>query len=85
MTSAATGVKKVQQQHENIVDSLIGKTFSRTNSASGASGGQTLQKYDIGCTLGQGSYAIVKLAVDQTTKQKVAIKTYDKFKLLDPQ
>ena len=35
--------------------------------------------------LGKGSYAIVKLGIDRGTSEKVAIKTYEKYKLFDPQ
>ena len=37
----------------------------------------------VGIILGQGSFAKVRLAIDQRTKEKVAIKIYDKFRLLD--
>ena len=33
--------------------------------------------------LGQGSYAQVRVAQDTLTQEKVAIKMYDKFKLMD--
>lgn len=35
--------------------------------------------------LGQGSYAVVKLATEKATGEKYAIKTYDKYKLYDIQ
>jgi serine/threonine protein kinase len=35
--------------------------------------------------IGQGSYAVVRQAYDRNTGQKVAIKTYEKFKLYDAQ
>jgi len=44
-----------------------------------------LSDYAIGHTIGKGSYAIVKVATERLTTKKVAIKTYDKIKLLDPQ
>ena len=44
-----------------------------------------MKDYIIGNTIGKGSYAIVKVATEKSTQQKVAIKTYDKIKLLDPQ
>ena len=34
--------------------------------------------------LGQGSFAIVKLATERLNSRKVAIKIYDKVKLHDP-
>lgn len=44
-----------------------------------------IENYKIGPTLGQGSYAVVKLGVDTITSSKVAIKIYEKIKLIDPQ
>jgi MAP/microtubule affinity-regulating kinase len=35
--------------------------------------------------IGQGAYAVVKEATHKKTGKKVAIKIYDKYKLLDPQ
>jgi serine/threonine protein kinase len=35
--------------------------------------------------LGFGSYAVVRLVQDKHTKDKFALKTYDKLKLADPQ
>lgn len=43
-----------------------------------------LNNYKLDKVLGQGSYAIVKLAVDKNSNEKVAIKTYEKYKLIDP-
>lgn len=33
---------------------------------------------------GQGSYAVVKLAIDKLTNKQYAVKIYEKFKLVDP-
>ena len=43
-----------------------------------------IKTYEIGPTIGKGSYATVKLAVDTLSNKQVAIKIYDKKKLLDP-
>jgi serine/threonine protein kinase len=43
-----------------------------------------MDRYEIKENIGKGSYAIVKLAKDTLTDKKVAIKIYDKYKLLDP-
>ena len=43
----------------------------------------TLADYIIGTTLGQGSFASVKRAVHKQTNQTVAIKTYEKYRLID--
>ena len=43
-----------------------------------------LNNFKLDKVLGQGSYAIVKLAVDKNSNEKVAIKTYEKYKLIDP-
>jgi serine/threonine protein kinase len=37
----------------------------------------------MGNVIGKGSYAVVKLAHDSLTNNKVAIKIYDKFRLVD--
>jgi serine/threonine protein kinase len=43
-----------------------------------------LDNYEIREKIGTGSYAVVKLAVDKRNNEKVAIKIYEKVKLLDP-
>jgi len=40
--------------------------------------------FKIDKVLGQGSYAIVKLALDKHSNQKVAVKIYEKYRLIDP-
>ncbi len=42
-----------------------------------------IQDYVIGSDAGKGAYAVVKKAIHRPTKLKVAIKIYDKMKLLD--
>lgn len=44
-----------------------------------------IDRFEIGTSLGQGSYAVVKLAKDTHTNKQVAIKIYEKFRLIDPQ
>lgn len=44
-----------------------------------------IEEYSIGQILGYGAYAVVKLATYLPNKDQYAIKTYEKFKLLDPQ
>ncbi|KAL4459871.1 hypothetical protein ABPG74_003397 [Tetrahymena malaccensis] len=44
----------------------------------------TMDQFQVLETLGKGSYASVKLAIDKRTNQKIAIKIYEKFKLTDP-
>jgi serine/threonine protein kinase len=46
---------------------------------------QKLQEYQIIRILGQGAYAQVKLAQHKTSKKRVALKIYPKYKLNDPQ
>jgi MAP/microtubule affinity-regulating kinase len=52
------------------------------SSASGVS--KDLNSYEIGPSLGKGSYAVVRLATDNSSKRQVAIKMYEKKKLADP-
>ncbi|EGR28094.1 protein kinase domain protein [Ichthyophthirius multifiliis] len=43
-----------------------------------------LENYQLCSQIGSGSYAVVKLAINKLTNQKVAIKIYEKEKLCDP-
>ena len=45
----------------------------------------SLVEYSIKQTLGKGAYATVRLATHIETSKKVAIKTYDKYQMIDPQ
>lgn len=47
--------------------------------------GGSLEDYAIGKQIGQGAYATVCFGLHKETNKKVAIKIYEKFKLLDPQ
>ena len=42
-----------------------------------------LTKYNIGKEIGKGAYAAVKLVTLKATKEKFAMKIYEKYKLLD--
>jgi MAP/microtubule affinity-regulating kinase len=44
-----------------------------------------LDNFTLGKVLGLGSYAVVRLAVHKPSGQNMAIKTYEKSKLQDPQ
>ncbi|KAL4512062.1 hypothetical protein ABPG72_005064 [Tetrahymena utriculariae] len=46
---------------------------------------KSLEKFIFGKVLGLGSYAVVRVVQDQNTKDKYALKTYEKKKLQDPQ
>ena len=43
-----------------------------------------LSDYNFTKLLGQGTYALVRLATHKKTKKKLAVKIYEKVKLLDP-
>ena len=45
----------------------------------------TIHDYIIGKQIGQGAYATVRLAMHKPSGKKVAIKIYEKSRLLDPQ
>jgi len=47
--------------------------------------GNTVEDYIIGKQIGQGAYATVCFGLHKETSRKVAIKIYEKYKLLDPQ
>ena len=44
----------------------------------------SLESYSIGRQIGQGAYATVKLGLNKNNCQKVAIKIYEKSKMMDP-
>ena len=43
-----------------------------------------IDNYIVGGQIGQGAYAVVRSAIHKATNQKIALKTYEKAKLLDP-
>ena len=43
-----------------------------------------LTEYEVGAVIGQGAYAVVRTAIYKPTHTPVALKTYEKYKLLDP-
>ena len=43
-----------------------------------------IENYLIGNQIGQGAYAVVRSAIFKSTNKKIALKTYEKAKLLDP-
>lgn len=45
---------------------------------------ESLNAYELGDIIGRGSYATVRVGCHRATREKVAVKQYDKFKLLDP-
>merc|ERR1719183_1168321 len=47
--------------------------------------GSSIEDYAIGKQIGQGAYATVVFGLHKESNRKVAVKVYDKFKLLDPQ
>ncbi|CAK0793484.1 unnamed protein product [Prorocentrum cordatum] len=47
--------------------------------------GGSVEDYIVGKQVGQGAYATVCFGLHKETNRKVAIKIYDKYKLMDPQ
>lgn len=76
-----TGPAEVQK--ENSIDAL------RNDDSDGRPAslitGSNLEDYIIGKQIGQGAYATVAFGLHKESSRKVAIKIYDKYKLLDPQ
>jgi len=42
-----------------------------------------ISDYQLGKQIGNGAYAVVREAIHKPTNEKVAIKVYDRFKLMD--
>lgn len=74
-----------QKQRDSSVDALPKDNISEGPSTSTTLSGNTLDDYIIGKQIGQGAYAIVAFGIHKETSKKVAIKVYEKYKLLDPQ
>ena len=79
-----------EQKHDNSAENLKKQSFKNfllmNEETNHNSESQThLDDYTMSKILGQGSYAVVKLATHKKTGIKVAIKAYDKVRLLDPQ
>ena len=45
----------------------------------------SIENYFVGRQIGQGAYATVRLGVNKSTEERVAMKIYDKYNLLDVQ
>ena len=43
-----------------------------------------IDNYIIGKRIGQGAYAVVRVGLHKILNQKIAVKIYEKFKLLEP-
>lgn len=70
------GVRTTNKKIEGSLESP--RSFTELASAG------SIEEYTVGRQLGQGAYATVKYAIHKQTSRKVAVKTYDKIKLLDP-
>lgn len=49
------------------------------------SGCSDINDYQLGKQIGSGAYAVVKEAIHKPTGERVAVKVYDRYKLLDVQ
>eukprot|EP00930_Biecheleria_cincta_P021472 TRINITY_DN1590_c0_g2_i1.p1 TRINITY_DN1590_c0_g2~~TRINITY_DN1590_c0_g2_i1.p1 ORF type:complete len:961 (-),score=170.56 TRINITY_DN1590_c0_g2_i1:214-3060(-) len=75
-----------QKQRDSSLDALIRDNVSDgRGSTSTTLSGSSLEDYIIGKQIGQGAYAIVAFGLHKESSKKVAIKIYEKYKLLDPQ
>jgi len=74
------------RQRDSSTDALIRDNISESRpSTSTPLTGSSLEDYIIGKQIGQGAYATVAFGLHKESSKKVAIKIYEKYKLLDPQ
>eukprot|EP00415_Alexandrium_ostenfeldii_P002691 UN2691 len=66
-------------------DSTIDALTREGSSESRPLAGGAVEDYAVGKQIGQGAYATVSFGLHKETNRKVAIKIYEKYKLLDPQ
>lgn len=69
------------KHREPSVDGLLSSEAVRNGPLSGSS----IEDYIVGKQIGQGAYATVFFGLHRESGKKVAIKIYEKYKLLDPQ
>ena len=77
---------KVVMKNENssrVPSQLIKKLHAKISKTDSPCRQDPLNDYIIGNTIGTGAYGIVKYGIHKTTNRKVAIKIYDKSKLVD--
>lgn len=73
LSPRARMLPSIERPNQSVVDT---KPKTKTDSAI---------EYELGKSIGQGAYAVVKEAVHRGGKSKFAIKVYEKYRLLDPQ
>eukprot|EP00929_Paragymnodinium_shiwhaense_P069194 TRINITY_DN34905_c0_g1_i1.p1 TRINITY_DN34905_c0_g1~~TRINITY_DN34905_c0_g1_i1.p1 ORF type:complete len:1073 (+),score=191.23 TRINITY_DN34905_c0_g1_i1:335-3553(+) len=69
---------------EASIDGLL-RDVGDSRPSTGTLAGSTVEDYIIGKQIGQGAYATVFFGLHKESNRKVAIKIYEKYKLLDPQ
>lgn len=84
-----TGRHKHAANREPSVDALL-RDCGRDGNSEARSGntslsGSSIEDYIVGKQIGQGAYATVFFGLHRESGKKVAIKIYEKYKLLDPQ
>ncbi len=77
MNRPFSSTRDILASTQNIIEE---KTSARNKSEFG----DKINDYMIGKEIGKGAYAVVKQAVHKQTGTKLAIKIYEKFKLMDP-
>jgi len=78
-------IGEVSGRHRHGSDSSIDAFLRDGSSDSRPLSGNTVEDYTIGKQIGQGAYATVAFGLHKETNRKVAVKIYEKYKLLDPQ
>lgn len=83
-SSGVTGNGRTVQRDPSI-DAFIKDDAIEGKRASSSLSGSVVEDYILGKQIGQGAYATVYFGLHKETNRKVAIKIYEKYKLLDPQ
>jgi len=72
-------IKEIKLKSTKIKDINLIKKIS--NNSEDEIGRKKLEKYEIENTIGKGEYAVVKIGINKITKEKYALKIYEKGKL----
>lgn len=75
---ALTATRRTIESHTQRVASAKSRSPPRDGMFSGK-----IENYSLGKILGQGAYAAVRQGIHRVTSEKVAVKTYEKYRLTD--
>jgi len=77
-------LKEIRNRSESDNRIIAASNLEYKNRVNSYERNKTIKDYKMGRQIGKGAYAVVRMAVDKTTKRHHAMKIYEKYKLTDP-